>query len=78
MHQGCLVLSTGMGPLLWALSATHTGGYAAVTVFAAAGLGLAAVGTLLADRCALGRARARGDQALQEAGPAQDAETFNA
>jgi len=75
VQQGSLVLSTGIGPLLWALSDKYTGGYVAVITFAAAGLGAAALIMLMADRYALGRVRARGDQSrvLQEAAP--DVET---
>ena len=66
-HQGCSVLSTGSGPLMWAISLKYTGGYMAAITFAATGLSLAAICTLIADQWALGRARARGDQALQVA-----------
>ena len=73
-HQGCSVLSTGTGPLMWAISLKYTGGYMAAIAFAAAGLSLAAICTLIADQLVLGRARARGDQALQEVG-APDVDT---
>ena len=68
------MLSTGTGPLMWAISLKYTGGYMAAIAFAAAGLSLAAICTLIADQLVLGRARARGDQALQEVG-APDVDT---
>ena len=57
VHQGFLVASTGVGPLLFALSAEHSGGYTLAIVTAAGCLFAAALVTLVADSCTLGLLR---------------------